>query len=84
MAGTGIVKMKERQAMFNQIWLACTKEKGAMPQIVTLSKARVHQNLSNERKATGVRSEIVSAVVHRIWTISGYHSCSIRDGKIKY
>ena len=48
--------------MFNQIWSACTKEKGAMPQIVTLSKAQVHQNLSNERKATGVRSEIVSAV----------------------
>ena len=39
--------------MFDQIWSACAKEKGAMPQIITLSKARVRQNLSNERKATG-------------------------------
>ena len=39
--------------MFDQIWSARAKEKGAMPRIVTLSKARVRQNLSKERKATG-------------------------------
>ena len=38
--------------MFNQIWSARAKEKGVMPQIITLSKARVRQNLSNKRKAT--------------------------------